>query len=67
VGDLAGAHQGIELLGGLREVGDRLAELDHLGALLLQPGGKLRRLPGIVGDLSDLEAALKGQRSYRAP
>jgi hypothetical protein len=33
VDDLAGAHQGIEFLGGFREVGDRLAELDHLCAL----------------------------------
>jgi hypothetical protein len=56
VSDLARAHQSIQLLGGLREVGDRLAKFDRDRSLLLQPGCKLSGLPGIVGYFAESEA-----------
>ena len=54
---LLGDDQLLELARGRRHRAEPLAELDHFGALVLEPERDVGGVPGVVGDLADLEEA----------
>ena len=59
--ELAGDDQLLELAGGRRHGAEALAELDHRGALVLQAQRDVGGVPGVVGDLLDLEQGSIGE------
>ena len=53
----------LELAGRRRHRAEALAELDHRGPLVLQPERDVGGVPGVVGDLTDLEQGTVGENA----